>query len=76
MMKSEYVYPKLGDRQTIEGWEAGGRVTIRERGLAALTQIMKEHYPRYVEPAHDARIRERFDIRLSPEDMQPGNGRW
>ncbi len=76
LMRSEYVYPKLADRQTIEDWEKSGRVDIRARGLAALTQIMKEHYPQYVEPAHDARIRERFDIRLRPEDMQPGNGRW
>ncbi len=76
LMRSEYVYPKLADRQTIEDWEASGRVDIRARGRAALTQVMREHYPQYVEPAHDARIRERFDIRLRPEDMKPGNGRW
>jgi trimethylamine--corrinoid protein Co-methyltransferase len=76
LMRSEYVYPKLADRQNIEAWEENGGVDIRTRGLAALTQIMKEHYPQYVEPAHDARIRERFDIRLRPEDLKPGNGRW
>jgi len=76
LMRSEYVYPKLADRQTIEDWEENGRVDIRARGRATLTQIMKEHYPQHIEPAHDARIRERFDIRLRLEDMKPGNGRW
>ena len=76
LMKSEYVYPKLADRQTIQAWEDGGRVDIRARGLAALTRIMQAHYPQYVDPADDARIRARFDIRLRPEDQQPGNGRW
>ena len=75
-MKSEYVYPKLADRQTIQAWEDGGRVDIRARGLAALTRIMRQHYPQYVDPAADARIRARFDIRLRPQDQQPGNGRW
>lgn len=76
LMRSEYVYPRLADRQSIEDWEESGRVDIRARGRAALTQIMKQHYPQYVEPAYDARIREQFDIRLRPEDMKPGNGRW
>jgi trimethylamine--corrinoid protein Co-methyltransferase len=76
LMRSEYVYPKLADRQTIEDWEENGCVDIRARAVAALTKIMREYYPQHVDPAHDARIRERFDIRLRPEDMKPGNGRW
>lgn len=39
-------------------------------------EILSKHYPAYIVPAVDAKIRERFPIRLDPADMRPGNGRW
>ncbi len=76
LMESEYVYPTLGDRRTIQDWEEDGAQDIRARARAALSRVLSTHYPQYVEPADDARIRERFAIGLAPEDMRPGNGRW
>jgi trimethylamine--corrinoid protein Co-methyltransferase len=76
VMESEYVYPELGDRQTIKDWELTGRKDIRDRGREKLAEIMASHYPRHVEPSDDERIRQAFDIRLRPEDMRPGNDRW
>ncbi len=76
LMESEYVYPTLGDRRTIQDWEEGGAQDIRARARAALSRVLSTHYPQHVEPADDARIRERFAIGLAPEDMRPGNGRW
>jgi len=37
---------------------------------------MSEHYPVYIEPAIDEKIRERFPITLKREDMKKGNSRW
>ncbi len=76
LMESEYVYPKLADRQSIKDWQESGSVDIRERGRKALTAIMQNHYPQLLDSADDARIREAFDIRLRPRDMKPGNERW
>ena len=73
---NQYVYPALGDRRTIQDWEEDGAPDIRARARAALSRVLSTHYPQYVEPADDARIRERFAIGLAPEDMRPGNGRW
>jgi hypothetical protein len=38
--------------------------------------MLSSHYPEYVDPAADARIRDKFPIMLKPEDMKPGNDRW
>ena len=39
-------------------------------------EILSTHYPAYISPEADRRIRERFPIKLDPRDMKPGNGRW
>ena len=43
---------------------------------SAVGEILAGHYPDYLDPAVDTKIRERFPIRLDPADMRPGNGRW
>ena len=75
LMEREYVYPELADRSSIAEWIDSGR-DIRERGRERLVEVLSTHYPDHIDPADDARIREAFDIRLAPEDMRPGNGRW
>ena len=68
-MKSDFVYPVLANRDTIPEWEEHGspdvRVPARERAL----EILNTHFPEHIDPATDARIRERFDIRLPRECM-------
>lgn len=76
LMKTEYHYPELADRRTPGEWEATGRENIYAVAHARVQQILSSHYPELIEPAADARIRERFPIRLDRADMRPGNGRW
>lgn len=38
--------------------------------------MLASYYPEHIDPAVDKKIRDRFPIRLQPEDMKPGNGRW
>ncbi len=75
-MDSEYIYPELGDRLSPSVWEELGGQDIRERAKASVQQILSTHYPNYIDPAVDAKIRDTYKILLDPADMQPGNGRW
>ncbi len=76
MMRTEFEYPDLGDRLAPGEWVAGGSMDIREKAGEKVKQILSSHYPEYIDPAVDAKIRERFDIALPAEVMRPGNGRW
>jgi trimethylamine--corrinoid protein Co-methyltransferase len=76
MMQTEYLYPQLADRGTYDEWKDTGKRDAYEIAHEKVVQILAEHYPVYIEPDADARIRKHFPIVLQPEDMKPGNGRW
>jgi trimethylamine--corrinoid protein Co-methyltransferase len=76
VMQTEYLYPEIADRRSPGEWEATGRQDIYELAHERVKGILSSHYPEYIDPAADARIRERFPIKLKAEDMRPGNGRW
>jgi len=63
MMKTEYVYPRLGDRQSISDWREAGSKTIWDRArerVRALYEVRPSHLPLDRENA----IRAAFDIHL------------
>ncbi len=74
--QTEYLYPQLADRGTYDDWKENGKRDAYEIAHEKVAKILSEHYPVYIDPAADARIREHFPITLKPEDMKPGNGRW
>ena len=76
IMQTEYLYPEVADRRTVGNWETSGKEEIYELAHRRAVKLLSSHYPQYIDPAAEARIRERFPIRLRPEDMRPGNGRW
>jgi trimethylamine--corrinoid protein Co-methyltransferase len=76
LMESEYLYPALGDRHTPDEWEEQGAKDIRERARERLGEILAAHYPAYIAPSLDARLRERFPIHLPAEAMGAASGRW
>jgi len=49
---------------------------VRERARLRVRQLLAERYPEHIDPACDARVRERFNILLPRELMRPDNGRW
>ena len=71
MMQSEFVYPKLADRQSIDAWLESGSPDIRNRAREIAREILARHYPTHIDAADDARIRARFPIVLPPEAMRP-----
>ena len=76
LMRTEYQYPELSDRSVPGEWEAAGSPDIRQRAAERVKSILSSHYPEYIDPAIDKKIRERFQIMLPREAMFPGNGRW
>lgn len=76
LMESEYLYPHTADRRTPGDWEHSGKQDILELAHGRTRHILSTHYPEYIDPAVDARIRSRFPIRLQRADMAPGCPRW
>ena len=76
LMRSEYEYPDLADRSTPGEWEAAGSPDIRQLAGERVRSILSTHYPEYIDPAIDAKIRDTYPILLPQEVMRAGNGRW
>jgi trimethylamine--corrinoid protein Co-methyltransferase len=76
LMQKEYLYPEVADRRTPGEWEVTGKEDIYRLAHEKVKKTLSSHYPEYIDPAADRRIRDNFPIRLEPEDMRAGNGRW
>lgn len=76
LMRTEFEYPTLADRRPPGEWEAAGSPDIRQRAGERVRKILSTHYPEYIDPAIDRRIRDAFPISLPTEYMRPGNTRW
>ena len=71
------LYPELADRTSPGRLGGGGKPERSTSGrTSACARSSRRTTPPTSSPPLDARIRERFPIRLDPADMRPGNGRW
>jgi len=66
----------VADRRTSGEWQVTGKEDIYELANRQVKKILGSFYPTYIDPDIDDKIRAKFPIKLSKEDMQPGNGRW
>jgi len=64
LMRSEYVYPHLGDRSSVDEWVAAGEPTIWDRAQARVHDILSAGRPGHLDLAAEAAIRDRFPIHL------------
>ncbi|MDH4055186.1 MAG: trimethylamine methyltransferase family protein [Gammaproteobacteria bacterium] len=76
LMNTEFLYPEVADRLTPGAWVDAGCKTLYEQAHERVGEMLKDYYPTYIHPDADKRIRDNFPIRLRPEDMRAGNGRW
>jgi trimethylamine--corrinoid protein Co-methyltransferase len=76
LMRTEYEYPSLANRQTPGEWEEAGSPDLRQSAGERVRDILSSHYPQYIDPAVDAKIRERFPILLPAQHMHSGSTRW
>ena len=69
-MRSDFLYPDLADRRSIEEWEAAGAPEIRTKAKEVATRLLDTHFPAILDAETDAALRRYFDIRLPLERMQ------
>jgi trimethylamine--corrinoid protein Co-methyltransferase len=67
-MQSDFLYPDIGDRRTIDEWENDGQKDIREVAKEKTREILASHFPKHISPHIDHELRSNFDIRL-PESV-------
>ena len=75
LMERDYVYPEVGDRLSPKEWGEQGSSDAVERAHQRMQEILATHYPSYVEASIDARLRERFPVRLPRAAMLPAQDR-
>ena len=68
-MATEFVYPKLMDRERTDTWENEGRTDLLQRARQSADEILNSHFPNYFGTA-DAQVRDEFDILMSPDEMK------
>ncbi len=66
-MKSDYVYPRLADRQSVDDWVEAGSPSAWERAQARVRDILAAPPPDHLTAAAEARIRQHYPIHLPPD---------
>lgn len=64
LMTREYVYPSLGDRQSINDWLDSGALTVWDRAIARVAEIESQPEPDHLPAGIEAVIRARHTIHL------------
>ncbi len=68
-MKSDYVYPVVGDRRSPTDWQEDGGEDMRARARATAKDILSRHFPQHLDDKTDKGLRKRYDLLLSPADI-------
>ncbi len=64
-MKSEYVYPRLGDRQSVDDWIDAGSQSIWDRANKSVESILRDDSPGHLSKQVNQKIRDQFEIKLN-----------
>ena len=64
-MHSDFLYPELADRGTIDVWQASGSRDIRMLAAERVTDLLTSHRPSYIDPGSDSIIRAALPIKLT-----------
>lgn len=64
LMQTEYVYPRLGDRNSPNVWVEQGASTMAERAIAEKERILASHFPDHIPDEIDRAVRARHKICL------------
>jgi trimethylamine--corrinoid protein Co-methyltransferase len=72
MMESEYYYPKVADRSSLNDWLGGEAPSMKDSAARTAKATLNEHFPRHINDDVDDKLRAAFDIRLPRERMSGG----
>jgi trimethylamine--corrinoid protein Co-methyltransferase len=70
LMKRDYVYPEVGDRNSPKDWIEQGSTDVVQRAKARVEEILGGDRPAHIPESVDATIRELLTIRLPRENMR------
>ncbi len=76
LMQKDYVYPEVADRLSPKEWVEKGSRDMIEKARERVQLILSSHYPEYIDPALNQKLRAAFPIRLPTEIMNPASKRW
>ena len=57
-------------------WEEAGSLDIRQQAAMRVKEVLSTHYPEYIKPDVDKKIRGKFPIQVPEEYMKAGSERW
>src|SRR5579862_7203798 len=69
LMQSAYLYPVIGDRKSPNEWTEQGALDITARAEKKVREILSTHFPTHIGDQVDARIRDRFPVKLPRDAM-------
>lgn len=75
-MKTDYLYPEIADRRSINEWEKAGARDARDMARDTVRKVLAEHYPSHIPDQIDAQLRDNYNIILPKARMRAGNGVW
>ena len=64
LMESEYVYPRLADRNSPTDWQESGAQDVWQRAHQQVNEILTTHCPKNIDETVDKQIRETYPILL------------
>ena len=65
LMETEFIYPVLASRESIDDWQRNGRKDINERAKEIVHQILSTTHPAHIKDDLDDIVRDKFEILLS-----------
>jgi trimethylamine--corrinoid protein Co-methyltransferase len=68
-MQTDFLYPEIGDRRSIEEWENDGGKNIQEAARKKTKEILDNYFPKHISSQTDMKLRSKFDIRLPKSSM-------
>ena len=63
-MNSDFLYPKIADRDSLEVWESSGSSELLVRAHDSIKTILSAPASLRIDPKTDSKIRNHFDIQL------------
>jgi trimethylamine--corrinoid protein Co-methyltransferase len=69
-MKSDFLYPKVSDRTSVDEWTMAGRVDISQKATIKAKEILKDYFPNHIKPDFIKEIRNNFEIKIETHKMR------
>ena len=68
-MQSDFLYPGIADRRTIDEWQESGARDIRDVAMEKTGEILGSYFPTHIPRDIDQQLRARFNIQLPRSKM-------